>query len=531
MRKSALLFILLILFAACEDVFHEEETSVGKIDSYDELISATNGVYGKLAEAFNCSGGVGFYNPNIKGDDLLSNFPGYNNYYYNYNCLPTSGRPDLYYDHTGDNWKYLYSVIVSANNVIGQYTDTIGIDNKTKEILGESCLIRAYCYFRLTRTYGEIPLIDNIEIDYQAQKSSFPEIYRFIENDLKKAMDYLPANNDQARIPYVTPHRGVAKAMLAELYLSWAGYPVRDESKYELASLQAGQVIDSADFFGFGLVDDFAHLWDKDFYYNEESVLTLYFADPAYSSIIEEINFVYNGIILISSTHGNYDNPYYLEGILFRFYCTEKNFFNAYPKGYRKEITFYTTVYVPNNFYPEVDTGFITIDSVKKCGAFAFRKFYYEPSVVPTTQYYSYESSDLYLGNSKAYLFRYAHTLLTYAEATARSEQLNEKAYECVNMIRRRAHNAVLHTPSVYDLQPSLSPEVFADSVVWERAWELAGEPEGRWFDLVRLEMVEELPDLRDPDEGGFPEDAVTKEDYFSPVPAEDILLNPELGE
>ena len=120
--------------------------------------------------------------------------------------------------------------------------------------------------------------------------------------------------------------------------------------------------------------------------------------------------------------------------------------------------------------------------------------------------------------------------MLTYAEAAARSGNPDQKAYECVNEIRRRAHHLDLHTSSVYDLQPGLSPEVFADSVVWERAWELAGELEGRWFDLLRLEKVGDLPELRNADEGGPPY-GYDKSVYFSPVPQYDIDLNSNLGE
>ncbi|MGD2034583.1 MAG: RagB/SusD family nutrient uptake outer membrane protein, partial [Bacteroidales bacterium] len=169
------------------------------------------------------------------------------------------------------------------------------------------------------------------------------------------------------------------------------------------------------------------------------------------------------------------------------------------------------------------------IKTVEECNRIGYRKFYYDPYIIPYTQFYDNDFySFLYIGSPKIYLFRYAHTLLTYAEAAARSGQLDEKAYECVNRIRRRARNVDIYSPSDYDLQPGLSPEVFADSVVWERAWELAGEPEGRWFDLVRLEMVEDLPALRHPAEGGPPE-VFDKTVYFFPVPEGDIRLNPNL--
>jgi hypothetical protein len=121
------------------------------------------------------------------------------------------------------------------------------------------------------------------------------------------------------------------------------------------------------------------------------------------------------------------------------------------------------------------------------------------------------------------YIYRYAHTLLTYAEAKARSGQLDASAYEAVNMVRRRANKVDIYSPSKYALAPGLSAKQFADSVVWERAWEFCGEPEGRWYDLVRLEMVEQLPKLW----GGGP--AMTKDDYFEIMPESEIALDPNL--
>ncbi len=109
--------------------------------------------------------------------------------------------------------------------------------------------------------------------------------------------------------------------------------------------------------------------------------------------------------------------------------------------------------------------------------------------------------------------------------------QLNNDAYKAVNQIRRRAYHINIHSASPYDIPAGLSAEAFADSVVQERAWELAGEPEGRWFDLVRLEKVEELGYIRHSREQGFPEGPVTKDDYFLPIPEDDQVLNPNLAE
>ncbi|MGD2034341.1 MAG: RagB/SusD family nutrient uptake outer membrane protein, partial [Bacteroidales bacterium] len=103
------------------------------------------------------------------------------------------------------------------------------------------------------------------------------------------------------------------------------------------------------------------------------------------------------------------------------------------------------------------------------------------------------------------------------------------QAYEAVNIIRRRAHKADLYSPSEYDLTPGLSAGQFVDSVLWERAWELCAEPEGRWFDLMRLEMVEDLPSLRNVnDMRGYP-DVITKDFYFRDIPESEIDFNPNL--
>jgi hypothetical protein len=504
---------------------HPEEISIGKIENYDMLVSATEGIYGSLADFM---GEIHSFEPNIKGDDINLYDSNYDSYYGGF----SSNGPKIIEDFE-INWEKLYQTIGSANNVLSQFETSLSLSDDSRKILGEIYMIRAYCYFRLTRTYGQIPLISDIDINYNVKKASYTDIYSFIEKDLKMAMELLPVSNTSARIPFVTPHRGVAKSILAEVYLSWAGYPCNDSQKYTLAAKEAGETIDSADYFGFGLLDDFAYLWDSAHYYNQESEFALFFADPNHSSGWQENNGLYTGMkyFYLNSTEYGF-NPNYVD---LSFFCAEGKFYNSYPYSYRKEITFYSTIYVPGyvkDYLPKLDTGFITIKQVGGNDRIAYRKFYYHPSIVDRNRYYSYfppGENFLFYGISRIYLFRYAQTLLTYAEAMARSGQLNSKAFECVNQIRRRANQLEIYSPSAFDLQPGLSPEAFADSVVWERAWELCGEPEGRWFDLVRLEKVEDLPNLRYKKELG-PPIHFTRSEYFFPIPAFDTTLNPNLG-
>ncbi len=521
MKKVFFIFSLFTLIS-CDRYFHEEEISIGLIENYEELVAATNGVYGKLAEAFNASFGYGFYNPNLKGDDLSNDPANYNSSWQNDSdiCNPTQSISNGYYQLNSDNWKYLYPVIISANNILGQYESVMQEDSRTRNVLGEVYYLRAYCYFRLTRIYGQIPIILDIEINYQIPKSSIKDIYSFVEQDLITAMILLSDNNNTARIPYVTPHRGVAKALLAELYLNWAGYPLLDNSKYLLSAIIAGEIIDSAEYFGFGLLDDFAFLWDNEHLFNNESIFTLYFADPEYFGEANEINMVYKARTFSPDAIDSSDYAYIIGELSGMFYATERKFYDLYPDGYRKEITFFTRHKLNNS-------GIIHYDHSNDCIRIGYRKFYFDPEIVAFIQPFPHSYS--YLGNSKVYLFRYSHTLLTYAEASARSGNLNEKSFDCVDRIRRRSRNLDIYTNSDVDLQTGLSTQDFVDSVLWERAWELAGEPEGRWFDLVRSQKVEELELYRYEDEGGVPEYPLTEEDYFSIIPPEDQILNPQL--
>jgi len=85
-------------------------------------------------------------------------------------------------------------------------------------------------------------------------------------------------------------------------------------------------------------------------------------------------------------------------------------------------------------------------------------------------------------------------------------------AYEALNTIRNRA--------GLPDLASGLSAKAFRDSVVAERGWEFAGgESASRWFDLIRLELLEEATLKRDPAEMPL-HHAPTHEDYWMKIPA-----------
>ncbi|MBN1951291.1 MAG: RagB/SusD family nutrient uptake outer membrane protein [Bacteroidales bacterium] len=536
MQKTAIIGLILLLLTGCEKIFHPADAHLANIQSYNELMEASGGVYARLLYMVRPEWGQGnLYLPNIKGDDITREGSNYINFY-NVGCKIDSILEDpyeKYYIAEGENlYRNLYLVIISANNIITQFPDPWSESSEYRELIGEMYLIRAYCHLRLVRCFDRIPVVNDCNVDFSSPLPGYDQIYGQITADLKMAGKLLPQKSSESRIPYETPHQGSARILLAEALLSWAGYPANNTEKYKEAALIAGNLIDSADYFGLGLMPDFKDVWKRDPSLNKEVAFAVSYADPWEDKTRDYVNrFSQTSTIdyyswLYCSPDSFINTP--------DFYSCEINFYNKYPASYRKDLTFFTQVYIPPDWWEaaghEGDTGYIKIKKWDCCGRPAYRKFLLDPVAYSTTEFDNWWMEGTYIfGTPRVYFFRYAHALLTYAEAKARSGEPDASAYEAVNRIRRRAHHVDLNSPSVYDLQPGLSAEAFADSVVWERAWELAGEPEGRWFDLVRLEKVESLPRIRHVFEGDVPVYPITKEDYFFPIPEGDLHLNPNL--
>lgn len=96
---------------------------------------------------------------------------------------------------TNTYWDDHYSLINLANTTI-QTADSLGLnDAASMRNVAEARFFRAFSYFDLVRTFGEVPKID-FRVYEAAQanipKSTVPEIYALIDEDLQFAAAYLP---------------------------------------------------------------------------------------------------------------------------------------------------------------------------------------------------------------------------------------------------------------------------------------------------------------------------------------------------
>jgi starch-binding outer membrane protein, SusD/RagB family len=491
-----LILSLAFITQSCEDIFHEEDFRYSVINTKEDLENLTNGVHKFLYE--------GRYIMQYQFDAYLKN-----DLYYSY-YIRQKNMPAKYFGHEEasrnfqlqPSWYLLYAAIASANNILTQYKKGHLTKPEYKALVGENYFYRAYCYFWLTRVYGEVPLVKDIDVSYTIEKPLVKEVYESIEQDLLTAISMLTT---EARIKYVTPHSGTSKALLAELYMAWAGFPVKDESKYLLAAEYAEDVIDNADVYGYKLLPDYSDVWNNENMFHDEIIFTIRGRIQGYKDIYNPAH-NYMGTIEI-------DNIYSLRVDI----GASSIFYNTFPRDYRRDITFFNHIYVHQNYIGrKLDTGYHYIDTANVRFIVGYRKFYWETDV----EQYEYKP----IGSKKQIILRYPHMLLTYAEAVARSGEITDKAYECINMIRRRANKVDLHSESVYDLEKGLSATAFIDSVLAERTWELCGEASDRWFVLLRTEKLAAV--FQDNIDQGVYRGSVP-ESFFVEKPAFDVNLNP----
>lgn len=390
-------------------------------------------------------------------------------------------------------WSLSWEVITAANEIILRYKDADAPEVKKREVAGQAHFIRAYKYFMLVRQYNKLPLFTDItELSVDMKLSEPEDIYKLIIDDLLIAEQYLPDNWDHdAKKKGVGWTSGAAKSLLAYVYLSMAGYPVNDTPKYALAAQKAKEVIDNAGKYGYKLMENIADLYSKEYNYLNKS------CDEVVLAFHDEEDF---GCPLCGfpAEYSGWDLAW-----------AEINFFENYPEGPRKDAVFMWN-------FPFADGSSKHYSQMQ--GKHPFYKQYWDGKL---NWEKPWEGMD-WLNSRPQVALTHANTLLVYAEAQAMSSSPDASAYNAVNQVRRRAGLA--------DLPAGLSQTEFRDAVVRERLWEFCGsyfctDP---WYDLVRLERVEEAIKDRHPDENPI-QKTPTKRQYFAPYPANDVNKNPNL--
>ena len=127
-------------------------------------------------------------------------------------------------------WNDRYYMINQANKLLFDADSLNLTDPASLRNVGEACFFRAYSYFELVKTYGQVPLINYFytnPADGVRPKSSESVIYAQIDSDLNVASQYLPLNWSVAGTNIYPGRltRGAAQTLWAQTHLfrqNWA---------------------------------------------------------------------------------------------------------------------------------------------------------------------------------------------------------------------------------------------------------------------------------------------------------------------
>lgn len=350
-------------------------------------------------------------------------------------------------------------------------------------------LLRAFVWFRMVRMWGNIPIITTVPEDITSEniaesyESYFPaqnteaEAYEYILADLNDALLYAPeGTSDKTRFS-----KDVARALLAKVY---AEKPVRDYSKVIMYVDQLTQR-------GYDLCENYGDLFNIDGAVKDGFTATPLFTNTKES--ILEVHYPVGSGNWASWMYGrcleNWDSSFSWA----KWITPSRDLLSAFDKlgdTARKE---QTVVYYEcnwSNYYPSDNYAFM----------------------------YKVRS-----GYSNIFFLRYDDLLLLKAEALLATGDLTGAA-DIIDRIRQRAGCRVLSATE------KANHDSLFKAYVNERRLELACEGE-RWYDLVRLDILEETmaaAQLNDP--GRLPIAVpFTKNSYLLPIPQDVLDTNPNV--
>lgn len=386
------------------------------------------------------------------------------------------------------DWNRYLEDVAKANLLIN-YVDSVKDNTLTtaerQQYKAEGKVFRAMIYFDMVRLWGDLPLYtdvagnitaENIEEVYPLyfpKQSSELEVYQLIEDDLLDAVQYAPDYDAADKTKFT---KTVARALLAKVY---AEKPLRDYGKVI-------QYCDEVAADGVSLVADYSSLFgmnsegtDAKQRNTSESILEAQF----FSGSGNWVTWMYGRDLL------NYDTQFTWA----KWITPSRDLIRAFQnegdtKRFNESVVYYACTW--SNYYPADNYPFMY-----KCRS----------------------------ANSSIIKYRYADILLLKAEALIMNGNLAAAA-SIIDQIRGRVSLSPLTTAS------KASKESMTDALLKERRLELAFEGQ-RWFDLVRLDKVEEVMNAVYAKDSGRKTQVYQfdKNSYRLPIPQEAIDENPNL--
>lgn len=251
-RNNIFLVVACIVVAVtgCKKVLEENPESI-IVPSY---FNTPAGVLGGLAGVYNDIrsqwGTEGFTVEMQSGtDEFLRGVSAGGATTYDYNGLNGS--------NFGSAWGVAFQDINTLNGVL-QYGQTIDVPEDTrKQYLAQAKFLRAFWYFYLVQTYGDVPLHTEFitEASQAASRQPVADVYQLIIQDFTDASTDLP-NTPTSPFLGKPATKGVAKFLLAKAYLT-RGWLNNSQEDFTKAAMLCDEIIAAKADYGYDLWQDY----------------------------------------------------------------------------------------------------------------------------------------------------------------------------------------------------------------------------------------------------------------------------------
>lgn len=381
-----------------------------------------------------------------------------------------------------------YGAITRANKVILLYPtlDLISVGLTAAErdqLVAEARFFRAYNYFFLVKHFGDVPLVldvpdagDDLHLPRENSKKIYDEV---IIPDLQAAIATLPVRSQYSNGMRITA--AVASAVLTDVYIQMAGFPINDNSKWTAAAVEAKKFLPGGVYAAHhSLVenDDFEELSA----YNKFRSVGVSAPSPGGVRTTSCPEFVYVLEFVQGITNAGFNaNAWPMEvGALGTSECRVALTNNAY-----KPMPRYLDMYDYEVDLRTKDRQFFSDYFDKKDGTLMNHPETNSPAPYFFYDYGAVKGSSNASGRHFA-LYRLAEMYLFAAEAIAQTEGATSQAVEALAAIRARAYEygEVTNEEIIASLS-GLSKDKFIEEVWLERYRELVFEYK-QWNQIQR---------------------------------------------
>lgn len=204
-HKIITILFVVLLVSSCKKIDRLPETEITDPNFWNtetDLMNAANRMYQQLP---------GDWIDN-RADDAVNTAP---------NAVSTGNRG---IPNTSNDWNDRYAEIFTANNILEKGLKAQVTDAVKNRYFAEARFFRAYSYFKLLKTYGDVPLLLKTLLvnspELSMARTARAEVIQQIYDDLDFAAEWLPTRANLPAIHYgrVTKSAALALKARAALY-------------------------------------------------------------------------------------------------------------------------------------------------------------------------------------------------------------------------------------------------------------------------------------------------------------------------